>query len=67
MGRLEDLEKRVYEDHEKNLSVLNKDVVKVKDTDIPDLKEKHKVQAGKIKELEKGHKNQAKAIKHLEQ
>lgn len=66
MGRLEDLEKRVYTDHENSLGVLHKNVNKMKDNDIPDLKEKHKVQAGKIKELEKGHKNQAKAIKKLE-
>lgn len=66
MGRLEDLEKRVYTDHENNLSVLNKDVNKMKDVNVPDLQEKHKVQASKIKELEKGHKNQAKRITKLE-
>lgn len=66
MGRLEDLEKRVYEDQQKNLDKLNADVDKIKDKDVPDLYAKHKKQKVRLEEIEKVNKRQAKAIKKLE-
>lgn len=59
MGRLEDLEKRVYTDHENNLSVLNVKVNKMNDKDIPALQ-------GDVADLKAGHARQALRLNKLE-